>query len=67
MYDPTYIAIIGLAGNMAQVILREMSTAIFSNGKDHATHDGEKHSEESDEDDDIWPNVTHAGVTHIDN
>eukprot|EP00978_Attheya_sp_CCMP212_P046128 scaffold375638_cov58-Attheya_sp.AAC.1 len=63
--DPTPIAIIGLVGNMAQVILREMSTAIFSDGNVHDTHDGEKHSEESDEDDDKWPNTTQARATHI--
>jgi hypothetical protein len=70
--DPQHLALYGLAGVIAQLILRVVGSIIFPQPQVH--HDagdglvgkGEANEEEVDPEENKWPNVTHAAVEKVD-
>lgn len=67
--DPEHLALYGLAGVVAQLILRIVGSVIFPQPQIH--HDaGEKEGDEIDDEDpegNKWPNVTYAAVEENNN
>jgi hypothetical protein len=66
--DPQQLAILGLAGVVAQLIIRQLGSVFFvEHEKEEAAaekHDGELTKCKIDMEETKWPNVTHAAAEH---